>query len=237
VPAFLANIRHGTGTATTPASVWQFLRQRAELAVVMHDPSPDHGQQARDVFNGLHRGAGLQPVKTPSREQRRLAAASGRLNQEHRGVLARCPDLPQPFAHKRALAQPRRHDLENHTPIGRDAWFASIDHRLGNHILRASYIKANDGTGDATAAVGGIGAPTPANSSQTGASQWIFGYGYVLSKRTELYAIYSRIRNDAAAAYDFATNTIGVAPGADPNCLWCRHQAHVLRCRKINAVA
>jgi predicted porin len=83
-------------------------------------------------------------------------------------------------------------------------------------VLRAAYIKANDSTGDATAAVGGIGAPTPANGGQTGASQWIVGYGYVLSKRTELYALYSRIRNDAAASYDFSTNAIGTAAGADP---------------------
>jgi predicted porin len=102
------------------------------------------------------------------------------------------------------------------TNLRRNAWFAAVNHQIGNHTLRAAYIKADDSTGNATTAVGGAGAPTPVNSGQTGASQWIVGYGYRLSKRTELYALYSRLRNDQAAAYDFSTNAIGTATGADP---------------------
>jgi predicted porin len=108
------------------------------------------------------------------------------------------------------------YEATSSTTLKRNAWFASVNHKMGNHVLRAAYIKADDTSGDATTAVGGAGAPTQGNSGQTGASQWILGYGYSLSKRTELYTLYSRIRNDAAASYDFSTNAIGVSAGADP---------------------
>jgi len=49
----------------------------------------------------------------------------------------------------------------------------------------------------------------------TGAWQLTVGYDYPLSKRTGLYAYYSRINNHGNAIYDFAINPAGVKAGAD----------------------
>jgi predicted porin len=43
------------------------------------------------------------------------------------------------------------------------------------------------------------------------------GYEHSLSKRTTLKAVYSQIKNEAAANYDFGINSVGnIGVGADP---------------------
>jgi predicted porin len=62
--------------------------------------------------------------------------------------------------------------------------------------------------------VGGAGRPGP----DTGAVQYTVGYGYALSKRSELWAAYTRTRNAARAAYNPSANPIpGMAAGQDPS--------------------
>lgn len=92
------------------------------------------------------------------------------------------------------------------------AIYVSQDVGASGH-LRAAYERAADATG--TAVVAG---------ASTGAAKITVGYGYTLSKRMELYAVYTRINNHANGIYDFTTNLIGTAPtagvapavGADP---------------------
>jgi predicted porin len=94
-------------------------------------------------------------------------------------------------------------------------WLVSFTHTIGPHILRGYYLQARDPKGDGPA-IGGAG---PADTDG-GAKQFVLGYGYVLSKRTEIYALVTKIYNDDTASYDFGTNAIGnvigVRPDADP---------------------
>lgn len=86
------------------------------------------------------------------------------------------------------------------------AWFATYDVGPSGHI-RAAYEHAGDATGSALVA-----------GARTGANKVTLGYGYALSGKTEVYALYARIHNHANGVYDFTTNLIGTAPtgGADP---------------------
>jgi predicted porin len=105
--------------------------------------------------------------------------------------------------------------------LQRNAWYLSAALRLGAGSLRAGYTRAGDGRGSAQETVGFF-----RSGADTGASQWTVGYEVELSKRTAVHAYASRIRNDAAAVYDFAINELGIAAGQRPSvlALGMRHQ-------------
>ena len=96
----------------------------------------------------------------------------------------------------------------------RDAWVASVSHRIGQHRLIASFGRAGAGKCELAAAGG-------CSTDGLGARQWAFGYDYSLDKATNLYVFWTRIVNDAAAAYNFGVsahaNPAGV--GSDPQAL------------------
>lgn len=79
----------------------------------------------------------------------------------------------------------------------RDAWYASIAHQMGNVTLKAAYTKANDLD----------------HTSDTGASQYSFGASYALSKRTELFGLYTQVKNDTNAAYSLGGSPTGGGGG------------------------
>ncbi len=95
--------------------------------------------------------------------------------------------------------------------LQRNAWYASLVQRLGAGSLRLGFGFAANGTGASTDTIGVV-----RSGPQTGATQWTVGYDHPLSKRTALYAYYSRIDNKRNATYDFAINELGIAAGADP---------------------
>ncbi|MFZ6648054.1 porin [Undibacterium sp. TJN25] len=100
------------------------------------------------------------------------------------------------------------------THLGRDAWQLAATHEIGVHIFRASYVRAMNASGNAAAGVGGTGKP----GGESGARQYAVGYGYNLSKRTELWAAYTRINNDKYAVYNLSGNPVpGLAAGQDPS--------------------
>lgn len=96
--------------------------------------------------------------------------------------------------------------------LERNSWYVSGTWRLGAGTLRAGYARAGDGSGAATQTIGVV-----RSAANTGASQLTLGYEHELSRRTALFAFYSRIDNDAAAIYDFAINGLGIAAGARPS--------------------
>lgn len=98
--------------------------------------------------------------------------------------------------------------------LTRNAWYLSGTYRLGAGSLRVGYARAADGKGPSAETVGFF-----RSGADTGSSQLTLGYEHGLSKRTALYAFYSRIRNERAAIYDFAINEIGVAAGQRPSVL------------------
>ena len=88
----------------------------------------------------------------------------------------------------------------------RNAWYASVAHKLGNATLKAAYTKAGelDGVND------------------SGAQQYSLGASYALSKRTEVFGLYTQVKNDTAAAYSLGGVSTGIhavaaaAVGQDP---------------------
>lgn len=90
------------------------------------------------------------------------------------------------------------------TDLDHNNYMLGVKHLTGPHIFRASYLKAQ----------------SVSNLPNTGAQQWALGYGYTLSKRTELFGAWARLDNDSAAAYTpltFVLNGLATPLGADPN--------------------
>jgi predicted porin len=72
------------------------------------------------------------------------------------------------------------------------AWYVSVAHKMGNITLAASYTDRDEYT----------------SGANNGAKQWAAGATYSLSKRTEVYGLYTQVSNDANG-----TNNIGAATG------------------------
>lgn len=80
--------------------------------------------------------------------------------------------------------------------VDRDAWSLSGKYKFGNSTIGAFYTVANDTQGTA----------------KSGAHQFTVRYGYNFSKRTELYAAYSNLNNEANGKYAFASKVITSTP-------------------------
>lgn len=92
----------------------------------------------------------------------------------------------------------------------RDAWVGSINHRMGRHRAIVSYSKADQGSCS-------LASGTACSTSGMGAEQWALGYVFDLDAMTSLYAFWTQIRNDDAAAYNFGVSGAPAAGvGADP---------------------
>jgi len=90
----------------------------------------------------------------------------------------------------------------------RGAFMLTAMHEIGPGTARALYGRARSGT---CSLVGG--APCVANA--LGARQLSLGYSLSYSERTDLYAFYTRVANEANATYQFANGAgIGAAAGA-----------------------
>ena len=92
----------------------------------------------------------------------------------------------------------------------RDAWVGSVNHRMGRHRAIVSYSKADQGS--CSLATGAA-----CSTSGLGAEQWAVGYVFDMDAMTSLYAFWTQIRNDEAAAYNFGVSGAPAAGvGADP---------------------
>lgn len=90
----------------------------------------------------------------------------------------------------------------------RKAYWVAVKHVMGANEFALAWAKAKDLEG---------GIPSGASLADTGAKQISLRYGYNFSKRTQAYAIYSKITNESAAAFDFSTGAVGgFTAGADP---------------------
>jgi predicted porin len=93
----------------------------------------------------------------------------------------------------------------------RDAWYLALSHKIGRGTIRAIYGQAEDG--DCERANG-----ASCTTSDLGVTHWGIGYSYELSKRTDLFAYYTKIDNERAARYNLASGgaIAGLAAGAEP---------------------
>lgn len=88
-----------------------------------------------------------------------------------------------------------------------DSWFVSYNGRFGPHNLRVAYGQNQE------LEVNGRDAP------DTKSRQWAAGYAYSLSRRTEFFAYYTQIKNEANSWNQPAVNGLGLtgaSRGADP---------------------
>ncbi|HEY9099072.1 MAG TPA: porin [Thiobacillus sp.] len=79
----------------------------------------------------------------------------------------------------------------------RNAWYLSAAHKIGNVTLKGAYTDAGD--------IRGI--------SNTGAKQYSLGANYSLSKRTDLFGLYTQVKNDSGAAYTLGGSPTGGGGG------------------------
>jgi predicted porin len=113
--------------------------------------------------------------------------------------------------------------------VKNNVWYFGGKHVMGAHEFMGNYIQAADGsltvngTGTLPTTVG-IGG----SAQDRGATQWSLRYAYNFSKRTQAYAMYSRINNKANGNYDFGAGTgaaqsnaaaVTVGAGADPQAM------------------
>lgn len=135
-------------------------------------------------------------------EGTRVGVAFEQLHYLFGGAAANVDAAINPYVKAGATTVSTSGDLKINTL----AFFVSRDVGANGHI-RAAYEHARDATGSALIA-----------GARTGARKITFGYGLTMSKNTELYAVYSKINNNANGTYDFTTNLIGTAPtgGANP---------------------
>ncbi|CAG9179660.1 porin [Cupriavidus pinatubonensis] len=110
-----------------------------------------------------------------------------------------------------ALLYERLHYRTATGDLTRNGYYASLVQKLGPGSVKLGFALASNGAGNATETVGFF-----RSGADTGATQVTIGYDYPLSKRTTLFAYYSRIDNKKNAIYDFAINELGVSAGADP---------------------
>jgi predicted porin len=82
----------------------------------------------------------------------------------------------------------------------RDLIYVSLLHRIGNWTLRAYYAKADEAECDLSSGAACI------LEDDTGADAWAVGASYSLSKRTDLYGLFTRVDNDDRASYTFGVN-------------------------------
>lgn len=83
--------------------------------------------------------------------------------------------------------------------MARNAFELTGKTAFGAHNIGAAYVKAGDLSNAAAVAGGGL-APVP------GATQVSLRYGYKISKRTELFAMYSSVKNKIDAANNLSGN-------------------------------
>jgi hypothetical protein len=91
---------------------------------------------------------------------------------------------------------------------GRNAWYALLQQRLGNHQIWGAYGRAYQG--DARRVGGGS-----ASTSGLGAQHWSLGYSYRIAKTADVFASWYEVRNDRSASYSPFPGFGAVAPGAD----------------------
>ncbi|MDP2694699.1 MAG: porin [Gallionella sp.] len=89
--------------------------------------------------------------------------------------------------------------------FGHNAYYLSGNYKMGMNAVKFAYGKAGQ----------------LASNANTGANQFSLGYDHGLSKRTKLYAIYSRISNEIGSDYGFSQSTSAASSvngiGASPS--------------------
>ena len=105
----------------------------------------------------------------------------------------------------------------------RNSWNAGASYAVTKaNVIKVQYTHLSDCTGTQGKGVSGVAtggsfcsgasATTQNIGSDTGANQWSLGVDHSFSKRTKLYALYTRVSNDNRAAYSLGGGASGITP-------------------------
>jgi predicted porin len=102
--------------------------------------------------------------------------------------------------------------------VKRDNFLIGGAYAMGNHRFRLQYQQAMDtkgaSIGGGSTAIGNV-ATFNGSGSDTGATIWSLNYGYLLSKRTEVYGYYVMLDNDTNGRTNFAGSaSLGISGSA-----------------------
>jgi predicted porin len=102
--------------------------------------------------------------------------------------------------------------------VKRDNFLIGGAYSMGNHRFRLQYQQANDtkgaSLGAGSTAIGNV-ATFNGSGADTGAKIYSVNYGYLLSKRTEVYGYYAKLDNDNNGRTNFAGSaTLGITGSA-----------------------
>ena len=90
--------------------------------------------------------------------------------------------------------------------VYRQAWYLPVSYQFGNNTIKAAYTKAGKTNQKSGAAYD--------MSFNDGAKQFSLGFDHAMSKRTNVYALYTQVRNDANGSYSLGGGGTGIAPVA-----------------------
>lgn len=222
---FASNAIMGNGFATAANAVSPASFDRRQKNLVQYSTPPYKGWNARVAVSAREEktatsNPGME-AGLVTYEDEKLYLAYG--VERHRDYFATSgTDIGHKFGaayslggtRLRAAVERLRYEPAPGKHLSRNAWQLAATHTAGPHIWRASMTRALDTRGNAATGVGGAGRPGP----DSGAAQYTVGYGYALSKRSELWLAYTRTRNEAQAMYNLSANPVpGLAPGQDPS--------------------
>jgi len=95
--------------------------------------------------------------------------------------------------------------------LARNDIYLSLTHQLGPHGFKFGIARAGDGSGSAP---DGTRIGYAVKGPDTGATHGTAGYEYSLSKRSSVYAYYTRLANQGHGVTDLAINSLGARAGA-----------------------
>ncbi|WP_343731833.1 porin [Duganella sp.] len=95
--------------------------------------------------------------------------------------------------------------------LARHDVYLSVTQQIGRHGIKLGVAHAGNGSGSAP---DGTTIGFARKGADTGATHATLGYDYTLSKRSAVYAYYSRLANRRNGVADFAINSLGAQPGA-----------------------
>ncbi len=105
------------------------------------------------------------------------------------------------------------------TEYERNAWNLNLAHQMGANTFKIAYARADKGSCSVS---GGF----TCDAAGTKAHQWTVGVDHAMSKRTNVYALWTQINNDydsttaSGNMYNFGANPVaGATAGADPRAL------------------
>ncbi|MFZ4537613.1 porin [Propionivibrio sp.] len=111
----------------------------------------------------------------------------------------------------------------NDLTLKRNSYFLGVKHVMGANEFAASYQNAASTSGSLMTTLGNTYNPVLGSNignNNTGAQQFTLRYGYNFSKRTQAYALYTKISNNSNAAFDLNSSngngSVNSALGADP---------------------